>query len=363
MSQSILIFPGGMPRSKHLARICREIGITATGASSLRVDPASAEYDRWIYLPNLGAPDFAGALASSVEEYGFHAIYTPHPVIWQYLSAELPSLAPGVRLVQPAPMVAAARPYSEAEEKAVSYRRRPMPLGLESRPPIPERELVAMLLHAENIPGMCHPDKLFAMAEIAAASPAGDLVEIGTWWGKSAFVMLRLGRLYGIGPLLCVDPWSQNCLCQHDPNGNLNAMAATLDAGQAFSIFLANLLPYADGDLNYLRLPSTEAAARFESNHQVVSNEFGETGYCGRIAILHIDGNHEEESVAADLNAWEPMMADGGWIVFDDYCWPFGDGPRRVADAFLSAGRTRVETSFVAGGALFVKLSGMPGEV
>ena len=46
---------------------------------------------------------------------------------------------------------------------------------------------------------------------------------------------------------------------------------------------------------------------------------------------------------------------DGGWIVIDDYTWPFGDGPRRVGDEFLAANRDRISAAFVMGGALFIR--------
>lgn len=59
----------------------------------------------------------------------------------------------------------------------------------------------------------------------------------------------------------------------------------------------------------------------------------------------------------ADAQAWTPHVKPGGWIVFDDYVWAFGDGPRRVGDAFLADDIWRIDLSFVTGAALFVRLA------
>jgi hypothetical protein len=51
-------------------------------------------------------------------------------------------------------------------------------------------------------------------------------------------------------------------------------------------------------------------------------------------------------------------MAPGGWVVFDDYVWAFGDGPQRVGDAWCEANAARIVRQFVIGTALFVQLEG-----
>ena len=72
--------------------------------------------------------------------------------------------------------------------------------------------------------------------------------------------------------------------------------------------------------------------------------------------MLHIDGNHAEPQVASDCELWTPHVVPGGWIIFDDYEWAFGDGPRRVADAFVAARSSDIAAVFQAGPALFVQL-------
>ncbi len=43
-------------------------------------------------------------------------------------------------------------------------------------------------------------------------------------------------------------------------------------------------------------------------------------------------------------------------MVFDDYEWSQGDGPRIVADQAVAGYGNSVDQKFLAGGALFIKL-------
>ena len=100
---------------------------------------------------------------------------------------------------------------------------------------------------------------------------------------------------------------------------------------------------------------SVEGATRCRKQRVVATDEFGETTFTGKIALLHIDGNHEESAVEADVQAWAGLVVKGGWIVFDDYKWPYGDGPRCVADRYIGLQGDRVQSACFSGGALFVK--------
>ena len=77
----------------------------------------------------------------------------------------------------------------------------------------------------------------------------------------------------------------------------------------------------------------------------------------GAISVLHLDGNHDEAAVAQDFKQWGSLVVPGGWVIFDDYNWPHGDGPRKVADRAIAEYGDRVSRRFVAGGAMFVNLA------
>lgn len=356
MTKRILVFPAGMPRSlAFLARALAE-GQNVVGSSSLGHDPARERYPLWVSLPYVGVPGFDELLRKAISDFDIGGIYTPNPVVWDYLNRCMQDAFPGVALVNGSPVENEVAPYHKALAFGCSVRAHPLELDGSSplRPSISELEIAAIFHHAETIPGMCDHEKIRALCDVFRSAPAGDIVEIGSWWGKSAFVLSRLAKSYGIGNLLCVDPWSNVHLAQNDERGLLDRVP--INADEALTIFQINLFPYSGGTVNYLRLPSVEASVQYRRSHVVATSVFGETSYSGHIAVLHVDGNHSYESAQSDVASWHELVMTGGWIIIDDYIWPYGDGPQRVGDAFLTEHRDSIEHAFVMGGALFVRL-------
>ena len=213
--------------------------------------------------------------------------------------------------------------------------------------------IAALFLHSDVIPGMCDQDKIHGLYETFRFTPPGDVIEIGSWWGKSAFALNWLAKCYKIGKVLCIDPWSDNFV-QNDEKGFIDRVDKNLE--DAFNLFQINLLPYSNENLNYVRLPSTRACKTYRSSRIVKSTIFGETCFSGSISILHIDGNHSYENVRDDIDAWSMLVLPGGWIIIDDYIWPFGRGPQIAGDEYIAKNHEQIEVSFVTGTALFIQL-------
>ena len=357
VKKPILIFPAGMPRAlEYLDRTLAKGG-DVIGASSLAHDPSRESYPAWLYLPYITAPEFNDALKQAIVDFNIRGIYTPYPVVWDYLNKVLKELAPGIPLINSAPIDTELSLYRKSFQFSQSLIDQPLFLAstCEIKPVMSVIEIASLFRHAELIPGMCDHEKIRALCEIARCSPVGDIVEIGSWWGKSAFILARLASCFEIGKLLCVDPWSNQHLVQDDEKGLVDSVSVSAD--EALTVFQINLLPYANGSVNYLRMPSTEASGHYR-NHSVVQTEiFGETSYSGRIAILHVDGNHSYANAHADIASWSDMVVPGGWIIVDDYIWPYGDGPQRVGDEFLAQNYIKIDVGFVMGSALFIQLS------
>ena len=357
--KSVLIFPGGMPRSLEYLENSLRDGRSVIGASSLVHDVSREKYPAWLFLPFVTDPGFGEALKQAISQAGIGGIYSPNPVIWDYLNRSLKELAPGVALVNASPVSEELSGYRTALGQARNWLDSPLQLAsnVAAKPVMPAMEMAALFRHADIIPGMCDHEKFRVLCEIARRSPAGDIVEIGSWWGKSAFILARLARCYGIGKLLCVDPWSNAHLVQNDGTSMVDKVSAQVDAGEALAIFEMNLLPYNANHVNYLRMPSTDGARHYQSRGDVTTASFGTTRYDGRIAILHIDGNHSYAAAKADIAAWSGFVPAGGWIVVDDYIWPYGDGPQRAGDEFMAEHQDRIDAAFVMGSALFLQLS------
>jgi hypothetical protein len=358
-NKPILIFPGGMPRSLEYLQKCLRDGQSVIGASSLDYDVSREKYPEWLYLPYITQPDFDKALEQAIVNFDIGGIYSPNIVVWNYLNSALKEIAPGIPLVNTSPINAELDGYRTALDHAQALLESPLPLASNcaAKPSIAEIELAALFRHANLIPGMCDHEKLCVLYEIARRSPSGDIVEIGSWWGKSAFILARLAHCYAIGKLLCVDPWSNEHLVQHDKKGLVDSEAAQLDAEEALRVFEMNLLPYSFNHVNYLRMPSTAAAQHYQQYRSAVTASFGTTNYCGHIAILHIDGNHSYAAAKADIICWSGFVVSGGWIIIDDYIWPYGNGPQQAGDEFLLENHDKIDVAFVMGSALFIQIS------
>lgn len=227
--------------------------------------------------------------------------------------------------------------YARRREIAGDFRKRAWQTfrGSKLRPPLSHAHTAGLIRQFDMTPGQCSHAKLEAIISLFRDLPEGDIVEIGTLFGRTALVFAFLASRYRTGKVLCVDPWSS----------------------EIFEAFTANLAPWF-GVVNYIRKPSTVASAVYASGAPVASREFGATEYSLGISLLHIDGNHAVDAVRSDLAVWGSFLRPDGWIVFNNYRWSFGDGPRQVADEFCRDFDGHWSTAFEAGGALFVRLNG-----
>lgn len=353
---TILVFPSALAAAASFAAEARQWGRRTIGASSIDADPNAHLFNAWEPLPFIGDEGFIDALAALVERRGITSLYTPHAPTHHLLSQILPARLPGLPLWGQGPFerqmdrVRTALAEGEAAvARASVYGEAPCPL--------PAAVLGGLLVQAETIHGECAREKMLALCGIIPHAPKGDLVEIGALFGKSSYVINRVAAWCGIGATLCVDPWDLGLSVQTDAPEHIQRASGGWDWEVVHQGFLVAMTGCVAPPFNYLRMTSAEAARHYAEEREVRSPEFGAMQTNGAIAVLHLDGNHDEAAVAEDFALWSPHVAPGGWIIFDDYHWPHGDGPRRVADRAIADYGPRVARRFVAGGAMFVQLN------
>jgi len=354
MGEAVLVFPAGMPEGLAFSDRAKSMGLRVVGASSLERDPAESAYEAWEHLPYINDPGFDAALAEVVRRHDVSAVHAPHYIVWKHLTERLGQIAPGATLSGGMGPQDNERAYRSLTDRVAAIKAPCFWPAAPGKPAMTAAERVGLVRLVESIPGQCSAEKTIAVMEAMRHAPKGDVVEIGCWWGRSAALLVTLATRYDIGNVLCIDPWTTEDLMQGEPT--VDGACLEVDMDQALRIFEINLAPLAWGKLNYLRARAATAAQTYRENLTVCTPTFGETSYEGRIAFLHIDGNHAEPEVALDCALWTPRVAPGGWIVFDDYDWAFGDGPKRVADAFVEREGPRIAASFQAGPSLFVQL-------
>jgi hypothetical protein len=351
---AILVFPSSLAASIAFAEEARRWGQTVIGASSLESEPKASAYSGWLKLPFISDESFFDELATVVDEHGIRSIYTPHPATYHLLTRDLPTRIPGVALRDGSPV----RKLMEQVESNLSVAQAALAsidrlTGVSSD--LTPAFVAALLAQANKIPGECTDTKVAALCGIFENTPRGDVVEIGSLFGKSAYVMNRLASRFKTGATIAVDPWNMELSIQRDSPSYLQELSPLWDWDLVFAGFLLTMQACATPPFNYIRAPSSHAWMDYERASAIESAEFGRTPISGVISVLHIDGNHDEQCVREDFTLWSSRLAPGGWLIFDDYEWSHGEGPRRIGDWAIANLSPRIDRHFVAGGALFLK--------
>jgi len=283
-------------------------------------------------------------------------VFTSHPVVSVRMRELLPKVAPDVGLETSDPWAGHLADYGLYREIASGWARQPLRLAASrgQAPGIAPLRLAALVRLFYTVPGECDQQKLEALTAVFPLLPRGDIVEIGSLWGRSAAALAFLSRNFETGKLLCVDPWEAEELWQGIVE--VDSSFGRIPIEEVFDAFRMNLAPFA-GLVNYARMRSVDAASIYGTPCCFATEDFGRTTYTGRIALLHIDGNHALDAVRSDISLWGKWVRRGGWIVFDDYCWSFGGGPRIAANEFCREFDGSLAGGFVAGGALFLRVA------
>lgn len=226
----------------------------------------------------------------------------------------------------------------------------------------PEAPFLAGVIRlAFDLFGESYDDKLAALLACLLDAPDGDIVEIGALFGRSASVLLS-GRALGAAErrLFVFDPWSTEAGTQQDlPQAmqDYTRSAGLERVADAFEATFAALAP--DGAMTAYRTPSASGHAIYQGQADGEAVRLLKSRAtlkpCGRIALLHIDGNHDAACAVEDVALWSPLVAPGGWVVIDDYCWRYGDGPKLAGDALLARWGDGVSRAYVTGDCLFVQ--------
>lgn len=152
------------------------------------------------------------------------------------------------------------------------------------------------------------PEKQVFLASIILENRLMHSVEIGVYTGGSIIPQAIAMKFTG-GCAIGIDPYSDVEAEQSDNRDMIESVDAALlrpDRDKMYDELIeliqrSKLSP----SCRILRLTSNDAASHIK----------------GRIDLLHIDGNHDYESVVTDLKNYLPKLQLGGYLVMDDINW------------------------------------------
>jgi hypothetical protein len=116
-----------------------------------------------------------------------------------------------------------------------------------------QRFLAALLAQADSIFGECSEEKILVWCGIFGSAPRGDVVEIGSLFGKSAYVLNRIACRAGISLTLAVDPWDGDAATQHDLPDAPRIASKVWNWEKVFDGFLLTMQGCAIPPFNYIR--------------------------------------------------------------------------------------------------------------
>jgi predicted O-methyltransferase YrrM len=161
-------------------------------------------------------------------------------------------------------------------------------------------------LRAEAV-GWCSPAKARKLAEAALAARPPVCVEIGVFGGSSLVPQAAAVHHRGAGRVYGIDPWARDAALDGMRKPTNLAFWSAVDLEAAYRGCRVLLTRHGlDGVCELVRARAADVAGRFGD---------------GTVGLLHIDGNHGEESSTRDAELYLPKVAAGGVVFFDDVDW------------------------------------------
>ncbi len=172
----------------------------------------------------------------------------------------------------------------------------------------------------DQLEGWCSKFKAFTLIDLISKTHAETIVEVGVWGGKSLVPMAFAIKEQGRGKVYGIDPWSSTASVEGMDGVNKDWWAS-IDHIAIYTGLRKKISEF--GLSNFVKLIRSSSA-----NAKPIHN----------IDLLHIDGNHSEETSLFDAMKWAPLVKKGGIIVFDDTTW----GTTEKAVTWLDANYTRI---------------------
>ncbi|MCO6509652.1 MAG: class I SAM-dependent methyltransferase [Aridibacter famidurans] len=174
-----------------------------------------------------------------------------------------------------------------------------------------QRFSAGIVSEACEIEGYLSPDEMRFLSLIAAVPRAsGEVLEIGSFKGRSTFILASCARFAGQEKIHAVDPLIAPA--ETDPD------LGTEDSSERD--FFANL--------------ELRGVAEFVAFHKELSHELAEH-WDSPIRLLWIDGDHTYEGTKRDLDCFRPFLSDGAIVAIHDALHEFEGGIRVFAEDIL----------------------------
>jgi predicted O-methyltransferase YrrM len=184
-----------------------------------------------------------------------------------------------------------------------------------------------------DIPGWSPIDQLYSLFLLIYSNAYidGNIIEIGSWCGRSSSVLGLSARLTGVKKVICIDlfPNKNDWVCNLDGTYSFktkvdgNEYLAYVDQTVWREPFEQSILPvYKQNESlfdlfseNIKKFGYDDIITPIKGNSFVLDKNVDESFKC---KFAFIDGDHGYEAVCNDIKNIEKYLVSGAWICFDD---------------------------------------------
>lgn len=217
------------------------------------------------------------------------------------------------------------------------------------------RPATAVIAHViETVQGWTPADQLLALHMLAMTTShlGGDIMEIGSWCGRSTAVLGHAVNNSGVGHVWAIDlfpksqDWTTNSDGSHSFTVELDG-AETIGGYQDQTVwdepFQRDIVTVYQRDKSLLDIFCSNMKA--EKLDSVVTpfrgtgKMFAEHSSNLRIRLAFLDGDHSYEAVCQDIDAAEQFLIPGGWIAFDDAFSVYDGVDAAIRERIISSDR------------------------
>ena len=168
-----------------------------------------------------------------------------------------------------------------------------------------------LLRDVDSIEGYLAPDEMRFLALMAACPTAnGEVLEIGSFKGRSTVILAKASELAGNNPITAVDPMTAPSETDPDLRGETSS----------YDEFYQNLQKH--GVVERVRF------------HRTFSYDLAIT-WDKPLRLLWIDGDHTYEGTKLDFDGFAPHLVDRGVIAIHDVLHEFEGGARVFLESVL----------------------------
>jgi predicted O-methyltransferase YrrM len=198
--------------------------------------------------------------------------------------------------------------------------------------PSPALEVNKFIQDMKFIPGMISDEQAKVLIILSlTAQQNGDIVEIGSWLGKSTVFLAKGCQISGMGRVFAIDTFKGN-------PGKESMYSAPLKFGESIYTRFRNNVKKAglEGYVKSFRMTSISARKKLKT----------------KARLIYIDARHDYLYVSQDISLWSELLVPGGFIIFDDYSPDFPGVVRAVKESIIDSGLYKplflIDSTYVA---------------